>query len=60
MADGKTRFNVAATEKRPEIIAIAKNLKGVPMCDEYEKMVSGMLWVSSAEIYSFGAKLIIL
>lgn len=34
---------MAATEKRPELIAIARDLNGVPMCDDYEKMISGML-----------------
>lgn len=40
-------YNVAAKEKRPEIISIAKTLRGIPDCEEYEKMVSGMLYVSS-------------
>lgn len=37
--------STVATQKRPDIIKLAKTLKGVPMCDEYEKMISGMLWV---------------
>ncbi|KAI9706576.1 MAG: hypothetical protein M1836_003583 [Candelina mexicana] len=36
--------NLAATEKRPEIIEIAKNLNGVPKGEEYEKMISGMMY----------------
>lgn len=36
---------MAAKEKRPELIAIARDLNGVPMCDDYEKMISGMLYV---------------
>ncbi|KAL1953860.1 hypothetical protein VTO42DRAFT_2084 [Malbranchea cinnamomea] len=35
---------MAATEKRPEIIEIARGLKDVPMCEEYEKMISGMMY----------------
>ncbi|KAL4919084.1 maltose acetyltransferase-domain-containing protein [Aspergillus aurantiobrunneus] len=34
----------AATEKRPEIIEIARGLNHVPMCEDYERMVSGMLY----------------
>ncbi|KAJ5670738.1 uncharacterized protein N7477_006101 [Penicillium maclennaniae] len=35
---------MASTEKRPDLIAIARDLPGVPMCDDYEKMISGMLY----------------
>jgi hypothetical protein len=35
---------MAATAKRPEIIALARELKDVPMCEEYERMVSGMMY----------------
>jgi hypothetical protein len=27
------------------VIEFARGLKGTPWCDEYEKMISGMLWV---------------
>ncbi|PYH90981.1 trimeric LpxA-like protein [Aspergillus ellipticus CBS 707.79] len=37
-------MSVAATEKRPEIIEIARGLNYVPLCEEYERMVSGMLY----------------
>ncbi|GLA07647.1 hypothetical protein AnigIFM60653_008885 [Aspergillus niger] len=37
-------MSVAATEKRPEIIEIARGLNHVPMCEEYERMISGMLY----------------
>ncbi|PIG88564.1 nodulation protein L [Aspergillus arachidicola] len=33
----------AATEKRPEIIELARGLNHVPMCEDYERMVSGMI-----------------
>lgn len=36
---------MASTEKKPDLIAIARDLSGVPMCDDYEKMISGMLYV---------------
>ncbi|PLN84355.1 maltose acetyltransferase-domain-containing protein [Aspergillus taichungensis] len=35
---------MAATEKRPEIIALARDLQGVPMCEDYERMISGMMY----------------
>ncbi|KAJ5555870.1 Maltose/galactoside acetyltransferase [Penicillium sp. DV-2018c] len=35
---------MAASEKRPEIIDLARGLPGVPMCDEYERMISGMMY----------------
>lgn len=33
-----------AKEKNPDIIARAKALSNVPWCDDYEKMISGMLY----------------
>ncbi|KAJ5091103.1 hypothetical protein NUU61_005973 [Penicillium alfredii] len=35
---------MAATEKRPEIIELARGLKDVPMCEDYERMISGMMY----------------
>ncbi|KAJ9347816.1 hypothetical protein DTO027B9_8823 [Paecilomyces variotii] len=35
---------MAATAKRPEIIALARDLPRVPMCEEYERMISGMMY----------------
>lgn len=37
---------MASQEKNPELIAFARDLAEVPMCDDYEKMISGMLYVS--------------
>lgn len=37
---------MASKEKNPELIALAGDLAEVPMCDDYEKMISGMLYVS--------------
>lgn len=34
---------MAATEKRPEIIDLARGLNGIPWSEEYEKMISGMM-----------------
>jgi hypothetical protein len=34
---------MAKQVKDKEIIEIAKTLSGTPWCDEYEKMISGML-----------------
>jgi hypothetical protein len=36
---------MAATAKRPEIIEIARGLKNIPMCEDYEKMISGMMYL---------------
>ncbi|KAJ5892195.1 uncharacterized protein N7473_008423 [Penicillium subrubescens] len=35
---------MASSEKRPDLIALARDLPGVPMSDDYEKMISGMLY----------------
>lgn len=43
---------MASTEKRSDLIALARELNGVPMCDDYEKMISGMLCVSPISFIS--------
>ncbi|KAJ6086445.1 hypothetical protein N7467_005359 [Penicillium canescens] len=35
---------MAATEKRPEIIALSKGLQGIPVCEDYDRMISGMMY----------------
>lgn len=35
---------MASKSKNDEIIAQARTLKGTPWCEEYEKMISGMLY----------------
>ncbi|KAL4974152.1 maltose acetyltransferase-domain-containing protein [Aspergillus desertorum] len=35
---------MAAPTKRPEIVEIARGLNHVPMCEDYEKMISGMMY----------------
>jgi hypothetical protein len=30
-------------QKDPEILELARTLRGAPWCEEYEKMISGML-----------------
>ena len=42
---------MATSEKRPELIEIAQGLSGVPMCEDYEKMISGMLYVYPVNNY---------
>lgn len=37
---------MAATEKRPEIIELARGLARVPLCEDYECKISGMMYVS--------------
>ncbi|KAK9238614.1 trimeric LpxA-like protein [Lipomyces kononenkoae] len=37
---------MANTEKNEEFIAYAKTLTGIPWCDDYERMISGMLYNS--------------
>ena len=36
---------MASTEKDADTIAYAKTLTNTPWCDDYEKMVSGMVYV---------------
>jgi hypothetical protein len=36
---------MAALEKRPEIIELSRGLTGVPHCEDYDRMVSGMMYV---------------
>lgn len=40
------KISMAAKEMNPETIAFAKTLSNIPWCDDYEKMISGMLSVS--------------
>ncbi|KAI8270609.1 hypothetical protein K4K58_009946 [Colletotrichum sp. SAR11_239] len=35
---------MAKSQKDPEIIAVARTLQNTPWCEEYEKMVSGMMY----------------
>ena len=35
---------MAATEKNQDLIQIAKGLEHIPWCEDYEKMISGMLY----------------
>ncbi|KAJ5495514.1 acetyltransferase [Penicillium diatomitis] len=35
---------MAAHAKRPEIIQLSRDLRGVPQCDDYERMISGMMY----------------
>lgn len=35
---------MAKQEKNPEIIELARSLRGTPWCEEYENMISGMLY----------------
>jgi hypothetical protein len=36
---------MAATGKRPEIIELSRDLRGIPQCGDYERMISGMMYV---------------
>lgn len=38
-----TTRTMAKAQKDPEIIEIARTLENTPWCEEYEKMVSGMM-----------------
>jgi hypothetical protein len=44
---------MASSELRPDLIEIARDLAGVPMSPDYEKMISGMLYVSNPSGLSF-------
>ncbi|KAJ5765973.1 uncharacterized protein N7511_003589 [Penicillium nucicola] len=35
---------MAAKELRPEIIEISKGLQGIPVCEDYDRMISGMMY----------------
>ncbi|OQE18705.1 hypothetical protein PENSTE_c017G09061 [Penicillium steckii] len=35
---------MAVNAKRPEIIALSRDLRGIPQCDDYERMISGMMY----------------
>ncbi|KAK9374469.1 trimeric LpxA-like protein [Lipomyces chichibuensis] len=37
---------MASSEKNEDFIAYAKTLKGIPWCEDYERMISGMLYNS--------------
>lgn len=45
---------MAKQQKDYEIIELAKTLKGVPWSDEYEKMISGMLYDESCSMKDMG------
>lgn len=44
----KVAVNMAATEKDHEAIEKAKKLNNIPWCEQYERMISGMLYDSLA------------
>jgi hypothetical protein len=46
----KQQFIMACKEKNPEAIAYAKTLTNTPWCDDYEKMISGMVFVHLPQI----------
>lgn len=53
---------MASTEKDAATVGFAKTLSNVPWCDDYEKMVSGVLYVlphpsSAALIHESGNEL---
>lgn len=45
---------MAASEKRPEIIELARGLARVPLCEDYECMISGMMCVSFKSLHFDG------
>jgi hypothetical protein len=52
MADTPTRAKLsgAAESKDEEQIAIARTLRQVPWCEQYERMISGMLYVQTSYV----------
>ena len=42
----KELFDMASTKKNTDLIDHAKRFKNVPWCEDYEKMISGMLYVT--------------
>jgi hypothetical protein len=41
---------MASKEKNMALIEEARNFKNVPWCEDYEKMISGMLFVSNLKL----------
>lgn len=41
---------MAVNAKRPEIIELSRGLRGIPQCEDYERMISGMMYVQSTSI----------
>jgi hypothetical protein len=44
---------MAAQQKNNEIIELARGLKDTPWCEEYENMISGMLYVFFSCVHYF-------
>jgi len=42
---------MASKTKNQELIEAAKSINNVPWCEDYEKMISGMLYVMSRILY---------
>jgi hypothetical protein len=42
---------MAKQQKDPEIIELARGLQNTPWCDEYEKMISGMLYAPFHSVF---------
>jgi hypothetical protein len=47
---------MAAIEKRPEIIKLSRGLTGVPLCEDYERMISGMMYALVANKHNDAAR----
>lgn len=45
---------MAAKAKRPEIIELSRGLRGIPQCEDYERMISGMMFVYCSRNISLG------
>jgi hypothetical protein len=41
--------NNGCNQEAPEIIKLSRNLRGVPQCEDYERMISGMMYVYNSE-----------
>lgn len=39
----QVQMSTVKEQKDPEILELARTLRGAPWCEEYEKMISGML-----------------
>lgn len=51
-----TMANVPTTEKKLDIIDLARGLNHTPWCEDYERMISGMLWVAPPVLFKLHHK----
>lgn len=51
LPDTRSNMASAATKKDPEIIELSRGLAHIPQCEEFERMISGMLSVKDMPLF---------